>query len=114
MNNDLGLIVLKGYKDREKEINDYICELAHEENKNYIIDISNPRFSNGESKVVINETVRDKDIYIIADIGNHDITYNLYGNTNHMSPDEHYLDIIRTISAINGKARRITLIVQSI
>ena len=110
MNNDIGLIVLKGYKDREREINDYICELTGVTNKNYVINMSNPRFSNGESKVQINETVRNKDIYIIADIGNYNCTYKIYNHENHMSPDEHYLDIIRTISAIGGKARRITLV----
>lgn len=109
MSKDLGIIVLKGYKDREKEINDYICELTGED-KNYLIDISNPRFSNGESKVQINESVRNKDIYILADIGNYSCTYNIYGHVNHMSPDEHYLDIIRAISAIGGKAKRITLV----
>ena len=108
-NNDIGLIVLKGYKDREKQINDYICELTGED-KDYIIDVSSPRFSNGEAKVQINETVRNKDIYIIADVGNYNCTYKIYNYENHMSPDEHYLDVIRAISAIGGKARRITLI----
>lgn len=109
MKNDIGLIVLKGYQDRAKEINDYIGALTGEVGRNYIIDISNPRFSNGESKLVINETIRNKDIYIIADVGNYTCTYNLYNHINHMSPDEHFLDVIRTISAISGKARRVTL-----
>lgn len=109
MKNDIGLIVLKGYQDRQQEINDYIGTLTGEVGKNYIIDISNPRFSNGESKLVINETIRNKDIYIIADVGNYSCTYNLYNYVNHMSPDEHFLDVIRTISAISGKARRVTL-----
>lgn len=110
MENNIGLIILNGYKDRSQEINDYIGKLAGKPNKNFIIDISNPRFSNGESKVQINETVRNKDIYIIADIGNYSCTYKLYNFINHMSPDEHFIDIISTISAISGKAKRITLI----
>lgn len=110
MNNEIGLIVLNGYKDRSQEINDYVAKLTGEPNKNYIIDISNPRFSNGESKVQINESVRNKDIYILADIGNYSCTYKMYNYVNHMSPDEHYLDVIGAISAIGGKANRITLI----
>lgn len=105
---NVGLIVLKGFEDRAERVNDYLGELLGEK-RNYIIDIESPRFSNGEGKVKINETVRDKDIYIIADIGNYSRVYNLYGYENHMSPDDHYLDIVRTISAISGKARRITL-----
>lgn len=109
MNENVGLIVLNGFKDRGQRVNDYLGERLGEK-KNYLIDIESPRFSNGEGKVKINETVRDKDIYILADIGNYSNTYKLYGVENHMSPDDHYLDIIRTISAISGKARRITLI----
>lgn len=106
---DLGLIVLKGFEDRAEKLNKYICELTGD-NKDYIIKIDNPRFGNGESKVVIKETVRNKDLFIIADVGNYSCTYSMYGKENRLSPDDHFLDIIRTISAINGKAKRITLI----
>ncbi len=105
---NVGLIVLKGFEDRGKAVNDYLCDLLGEK-RNYIIDIDSPRFSNGEGKVQINETIRGKDIYIIADVGNYFVTYDLYGEKNRMSPDDHFLDIIRTISAISGKARKITL-----
>lgn len=108
MYENVGLIILNGFKDRGERVNDYLGELLGEK-RNYLIDIESPRFSNGEGKIKINETVRDKDIYIIADIGNYSNTYKLYGNENHMSPDDHYLDIIRTVSAISGKAKRITL-----
>ena len=104
----IGLMVLKGFQDRAEKLNDYLGELLGEK-RNYIIDINSPRFSNGEGKVQINETVRDKEIYIISDIGNYDVTYDLYGKENRMSPDDHFLDVIRAISAISGKARKITL-----
>ena len=38
------------------------------------------------------------------------VTYQLYGYTNHMSPDDHFQDLKRVIAAIGGKARRITVI----
>jgi ribose-phosphate pyrophosphokinase len=34
----------------------------------------------------------------------------MYGFTNHMGPDEHFEDLKRVLSAIGGKARRITVI----
>lgn len=108
-NNDLGLIVLNSFKERGKEVNEYITCLRDEKDTNYIIDMETPRFSNGEGKVKLNDTVRNKDIYILADISNYSCTYSLYGNTNHMSPDEHFQDVIRTISAISGKAKSITV-----
>lgn len=104
----VGLMVLKGFQDRAEQLNSYLGELLGEK-RNYIIDIDSPRFSNGEGKIQINETVRDKEIYIVADVGNYNVTYDLYGKENRMSPDDHFLDIIRAISAISGKARKITL-----
>lgn len=109
MTDDIALIIMKGYEDRGENVNKQICKLVGKD-KDYIIDISNPRFSNGEAKVVLNQTVRNKDVYIIADVGNHSCTYNIYNHVNHMSPDEHYVDVTRVISAISGKARRITII----
>jgi ribose-phosphate pyrophosphokinase len=76
----------------------------------YMVPVDEVRFSNGEGKVRLPETVRGKDIYLICDIGNYDCTYQMYGATHHMGPDEHFQDVKRTISAIGGKARRTTLI----
>ncbi len=76
----------------------------------YILDAGCPRFGSGEGKGTINESVRGKDLYILVDICNSSITYNINGYTNHMSPDDHYADLKRIISAANGKAHRINVI----
>lgn len=76
----------------------------------YLVPINEVRFSNGEGKVSLKDTARGKDIYIISDVGNYSCTYDLFGITNHMGPDEHFQDIKRVLSAIGGKARRITVI----
>jgi ribose-phosphate pyrophosphokinase len=76
----------------------------------FIIKAECPRFSNGESKAIIYETVRGYDIYIISDIGNYSRTYKMFGKDCPMSPDDHYQNIKRVISAIAGKARRINVI----
>jgi len=41
---------------------------------------------------------------------NYGLTYKMYGKDNMMSPDDHYANLKRAISAIGGKARRITVI----
>lgn len=41
---------------------------------------------------------------------NYGLTYKMYGHTVPMSPDEHYANLKRAISAIGGKAHRITVI----
>lgn len=76
----------------------------------YKINISNPRFGSGESKAVINETVRGYDLYIVTDCFNYSVTYKMYGMTVPKSPDDHYADLKRVISAVSSKAKRISVI----
>lgn len=80
------------------------------ENPTYILDSSCPRFGSGEGKAIINESVRGKDIFILADPCNNSLTYKVNGYINHMSPDNIYQDIKRLIAAIAGKAHRITVV----
>jgi ribose-phosphate pyrophosphokinase len=76
----------------------------------YLTKVNEVRFSNGEGKVVIEETVRGRDIFILCDVGNYSCTYNMYGFVNRKGPDEHFQDIKRVVSALNGRAKRVTVI----
>lgn len=105
----LRLIVLSSSKELGEKVNHSI-NLLRNNSYDYRIPIKENRFSNGEGKVVLSETVRDKNVYILGDIGNHSCTYNLYGYENHMGPDEHFQDIKRVISAIKGHASSITVV----
>ncbi len=119
----LGIIVHESCKELGKKVDDYIVNRRREEfasscseyhvdkiKDSYIIDSEIVRFSNGEAKAQLKESIRGKDIYILADIGNYNVTYNMFGIENRMSPDDHFQDIKRLISAIAGKARRIHVI----
>lgn len=105
----IGIIPLTSFKNRAEKVQEYINKVR-KDNENYIIPISDVRFANGEGKVKLKESVKNKDIFIICDISNYSCTYNLYGKEHCMSPDEHFQDIIRTISAISGKANRVNVI----
>lgn len=109
VNGELGIVALSSCRDLGEKVDAHIRARRNEE-KSYLITTQDIRFSNGEGKVKIEETVRGKDIYILCDVGNYSIEYEMFGFTNHMGPDEHFQDIKRTISAIRGKARRITVI----
>ena len=78
--------------------------------KSYLLDVSTPRFNSGEGKAVFNETVRGKDLFILVDVCNHSLTYEMNGYINHMSPDDHYQELKRVIAAANGKAHRVNVI----
>ncbi|MDE7269339.1 MAG: ribose-phosphate pyrophosphokinase, partial [Acetatifactor sp.] len=77
---------------------------------NYLVDLHIPRFGSGEAKAEFGETIRGKDLFLLVDVCNHSITYEMNGYTNHMSPDDHYQDLKRVIAACNGKAHRINVI----
>lgn len=109
-NDNLAILALENFYDRAVSVNKYINEIKGERNKNYLVEAHSIKFNNGEGKVKISDSVRGKDVYIISDISNYSITYKMYGFENHMSPDEHFQDIVRTVSAMAGKANRITLI----
>ena len=46
----------------------------------------------------------------MVDVCNYSLSYTVNGHPNHMSPDDHYQDLKRIISAANGKAHRLNVI----
>jgi len=120
----LGIIPLKSCSAMGKKVDEYLVnwreQREHENQSNlafsgykrdsYVVSASTPRFGSGEGKGVLNDSVRGYDLYIMVDVCNYSIEYSLCGNTNHMSPDDHYADLKRVIAAAGGKARRINVI----
>ena len=76
----------------------------------YLMNVKRDRFNNGEGKFTILESIRDKDVFILSDVGNYGVTYNMHGIDVPMGPDEHFQDIKRCISAMSGYAKRIVLV----
>ena len=103
---------MKGCEELADKIDWYLKKFRgeYDPEDTYIVKIKCPRFGSGEAKCVINETVRGNDVFIICDVFNHGVTYKMYGEENHMSPDDHYQDLKRIIAAMSGKARRISVV----
>ncbi|MBP1573008.1 MAG: ribose-phosphate pyrophosphokinase [Oscillospiraceae bacterium] len=109
----LGIIAMNGTEELSKEINDYLVDWYKQagiETDSFLIDTDCPRFSSGDGKALIKSTVRGDDLFIICDVGNYNVKYNMFGNQNSMSPDDHYQDLKRIIQAAGGKAHRINII----
>jgi ribose-phosphate pyrophosphokinase len=105
---NLGIIALESYSQRAQRINQILCEWKQCDN--LLIESQCPRFASGEAKAIIKESVRHKDIYILADVCNNSLKYKMDGELNRMSPDDHFQDLKRIIAACSGKAKRITVI----
>lgn len=120
----LGIIALEGCKPLGEKVDQYLVkwraerESEHKDSlafsgyqrDSYLIGAKVPRFGSGEAKGMVLESVRGNDLYLLVDVCNYSLTYRLCGQENHMSPDDHYQDLKRIISALGGKARRITVI----
>ena len=119
----IALVPLKGSVEFTEKVNWYLNKRRSEYQEHefiskypgfyrqdYRIAVDNTRFSSGEGKAVIQSSVRGHDLFIISDVTNYSCTYKMFGQINHMSPDDHYQDLKRVILACSGKARRINVI----
>ncbi len=107
---DLGIICMPGCEKFVDQVQYYLKKWNLNEIDNYVVSGFISRFATGEAKGLIKQSVRGKDLYIITDCFNYSVTYKMYGMEVPMSPDDHFQDLKRMISAVAGKAKRITVI----
>ena len=105
---NLKLLVSKSCVELGQKVNANL-KLMRNDNIDRIIKMDEPIFGNGEAKVLIKESVRDADLFYLTDPNNWGVTYEMYGITNHMSPQDHFHNIESTISAVRGHAKRLTI-----
>lgn len=107
---ELGIIGMKGCEEIAAKVDKYLVNWRTGGADSYLIDVCCPRFSSGEAKGAIKKSVRGHDLFIVSDVFNYGVTYNMYNMQVPMSPDDHYQDLKRIIAAAGGKARRINVI----
>ena len=121
----LGLIAMPGTEEMGAKVNSWLKKWQDHteesmpgdmsttpgaERENFLIDVTCPRFGNGEGKGMIKESIRGYDMYILCDPGAYNVEYKMFGQTIPMSPDEHFANLKRIIAAMGGKAKRVTVI----
>ena len=106
---NLKLVVFENCREFGEKVDKHLQKLNNSD-ESFIVPIKEVRFNNGEGKVVLSETVRKKEIFILSDPGNHSITYEMYGYINHKSPDDHFQDVIRAIGAIRNQSSSISIV----
>lgn len=109
----LSILSLRGTEELGGKINNHLTEWARNsgwEQETFMIPVECPRFSSGDGKGIIKSSIRGDDLFILVDVGNYSCTYNMFGQENHMSPDDHFQDLKRIIQAAGGKAHRINVI----
>ncbi len=120
----LKIVAMESCRELGQKVNDFIVSFRENtvseasvsslyvnyRSNNYLVDCCCPRFGTGEAKCVLRETIRGTDLFIMTDVCNYSLTYSVSGHLNHMSPDDHFQDLKRIISAATGKAHRINVI----
>ena len=105
---ELGLIALESADQLGTSVDRILSEWHN--GKHFRIPSECIRCASGEAKGMIHKSVREKDLYILVDVCNPSLTYEMDGYVNHMSPDDHFQDLKRMIAACGGTADRITVI----
>ena len=114
----LGIIALPGCEKLAKQVNAYLVAWRADRQTrqagyvedSYLLPVELNRYGGGEAKAILPKTVRGYDLYIMVDVCNYSLEYELNGRMNPMSPDEHYMNLKRVISACTGKPNRINVI----
>ena len=121
----LGLIAMPGTEEMGIKVNSWLKKWQDHteesmpgdmsttpgaERQDFLIDVTCPRFGNGEAKGMIKESIRGYDMYILCDPGAYNVEYEMFGRRVPMSPDEHFANLKRIIAAMGGKAKRVTVI----
>ena len=114
---DLALLACPGAEELCNLVDGHLVRWAREVGMDvdtFIIPSDCPRFQSGDAKGLVKASTRGDDIYIFVDPGNYSVTYNLFGYENHLSPDDHFQNLIRLIQAVSGRAHRISVIMPSL
>lgn len=109
----LRIIALPGAEELGHKIDGYLTQWAQGsglDHEGFLVDAVCPRFSSGDGKGMIKESVRGVDLFLLVDVGNYSCTYTMFGKQNMMSPDDHYQNLKRIIQAAGGKAHRINVV----
>ena len=110
--NNLRLIVMDNIMDFGKKVDEHLKKMRgiEDESFSFIVPVRMSRFASGEAKAEILESIRAKDVFILTDVMNHSCTYKMHGYINHKSPDDHFQDLKRVISAMDTGAESIHVI----
>lgn len=96
----------QAYVQQYPDLENYVGYLRQD----YRIDVDLKRFNTGEGKATLLESVRGHDLYILSDVVNHGIYTNRFNQLESLSPDDHFQDLVRIITATHGLCRRVNVI----
>lgn len=111
MNGKIALLVLKSFFEQGKEVDKHLRNLYNNPNiDTLMVPIEEVWFNDGHGKSVIKDTIRNRDTYIMTDIGNYSMEYEMHGFINHTSPNDLALQLLGVIDACKCHTKNLSII----
>ena len=109
---NLRLLVLSSAEELGDKIDIHLLEKYHLNKDKYTfkLPIREDYFEDGHMKVSIDSTVRNMNVFVLGDVGNYSIQYNMHQFPNHMSPNDHIIQIKEAIGACNSHAKSLNVV----
>lgn len=111
-NESLRLMVFKSAEDLGQKVDEHLLNMygLDKEEYTFMVPIKENFFDDGHFKVEIKETVRGKDMFMLTDIGNYSIEYQMRGMINHTSPNDLMIELKDGIGACDCHAKSINIV----
>lgn len=108
----LRLMVFKSAYSLGQRIDEHLLDMYGFDKDKYtfILPLKESFFSDGHLKVEIGSTVRQKDLFLLTDVENYSITYNIRGLLNHASPNDLFTQLKDGIGACDRHSDSINVI----
>lgn len=106
----LRLIVPECAKELGTKVDKYLVDMYCKETPSFVVPIEEVWFSDGHGKVVLKDSVRDKDVFIFTDIGNYSIEYTMHGFINHASPNDLSAQLKDIVGACKCHANSLSIV----
>ena len=111
MSNSLKLLVMPNIREFGKLVDENL-KLIRKTEESSIIECNLDRFSNGEGKATLTDSPRGQNIFVLSDVGHYGPSSEFIsrGRVCIKSPDDHFQDLKRAISAMDGKANKLYVV----
>ncbi len=111
-NEKLRLMVFESARELGNKVDEHLLDIynLNKDENTFIVPIKENFFDDGHLKVEITETVRGKDVFLLTDIGNYSVEYNMHGLINHTSPNDLMMQLKDGIGACCCHAEKLNIV----